>query len=83
MSSIFDKFDGFVIPSHLEGYELRRISFKRPETVQYWTVTITLTSGEVEEFYVKARNKQEALDKGESYAYLGKIGLKGGWSLLP
>lgn len=83
MSSIFDKFNGYVIPSHLEGYELKRRSFKQLETVQYWTVTITLTSGEVEEFYIKARNKQEALEKAESYEYIAKIGLKGEWRLLP
>ena len=56
---------------------------KLPETVLYWTVTITLTSGEVEEFYIKARNKQEAQEKAEEYAYLPKLGLKGGWRLLP
>jgi len=58
---------------------------KLPETVKYfyWTVTITLTSGEVEEFYIKARNKQEAQEKAEEYAYLPKLGLKGGWRLLP
>lgn len=56
---------------------------KLPETVLYWTVTITLTSGEVEEFYIKARNKQEAQEKAEQYAYLPKLGLKGGWRLLP
>jgi hypothetical protein len=58
---------------------------KLPETVKYlyWTVTITLTSGEVEEFYIKARNKQEAQEKAKEYAYLPKLGLKGGWRLLP
>ena len=56
---------------------------KLPETVLYWTVTITLTSGEVEEFYIKARNKQEAQEKAEEYAYLPTLGLKGGWRLLP
>ena len=53
------------------------------EPVLYWTVTITLTSGDVEEFYIKARNKQEALEKAKSYKYIVKIGLKGGWRLLP
>lgn len=46
-----------------------------PETVLYWTVTIALTSGEVEEFYIKARNKQEAVDKANSLTYLADMKL--------
>ena len=45
------------------------------EPVLYWTVTLTLTSGEVEEFYIKARNKQEAVDKANSLTYLADMKL--------
>jgi hypothetical protein len=69
----------WIIPSHRDSTKSKMVT----ETVHYWTVTITLTSGEVEEFYIKARNKQEAIEKAEQYSYLPKLGLKGEWRLLP
>jgi hypothetical protein len=69
----------YILPSHRVPHKSRMVT----ETVHYWTVTITLTSGEVEEFYIKARNKQEAIEKAEQYSYLPKLGLKGEWRLLP
>lgn len=69
----------WIIPSHRDSKKSKMVS----ETVHYWTVTITLTSGEVEEFYIKAKTLQDALEKAEEYSYLPKLGLKGGWRLLP
>lgn len=69
----------WVIPSHLE-------ESKKAESaiVRYWTVTITLTSGEVEQVYVKARNKFEALEKANEITYLASIKLKkNGFRLIP
>ena len=69
----------YILASHRVPHKSKMVT----QTVRYWTVTITLTSGEVEEFYIKARNKQEALEKAKSYEYVAKLGLKGGWRLLP
>lgn len=79
MSSFFDQFDGYVIPSHFEDYS----KHQNLETVRYWMVTFTLKSGEVKQFYVKARNYQEALLKGNSYNYLANLKLNGEFKLLP
>ncbi len=38
--------------------------------MRYWLVEITLTSGEILEFYVKAINQFEANEKADSYAVL-------------
>lgn len=59
---------------------------KKPEPVRYWTVTITLTSGDVEQFYVKAKDEFAAYEKADAYAqYLPNIKTKqkGEWRLLP
>lgn len=69
----------YILPSHRVPQKSKMVT----KTVHYWTVTITLTSGEVEEFYIKARNKQEALEKAKSYSYIAALELKGEWRLLP
>jgi len=38
--------------------------------MRYWLVELTLTSGRVRTFYVKARYEYEALKKGDYYASL-------------
>lgn len=69
----------WVIPSHLETPKKAQ-----SETVRYWTVTITLTSGDVEEVYVKARNQFEALEKAKTITYFADIKLKrNGFRLIP
>ena len=74
-----DRFDGYVIPSHLEDHS----KYRKSETVRYWMVTFTLTSGEVKEFYVKARTHIEALQKAKSYECIANLKLKGEFRLLP
>lgn len=71
------KSDKWIIPSHLE-----RTQKIQSETIRYWLVTITLTSGNVE-FYIKARNHQEAILKAQSYDYIVNLKNKGKFSLLP
>lgn len=74
------RFDGYVIPSHFEDFT----KYQKHEAVHYWAVTFTLTSGKVKQFYLKARNYEEALEKAKSYEYLAEITLKNGeWRLLP
>lgn len=41
------------------------------ETVRYWMVELTLTSGDVQMFYVKAKEQKDALKIAEGYQYLG------------
>lgn len=45
-------------------------SGKQP--IKYWLVEITLTSGEILEFYVKAINQFEANEKADGYAVLAE-----------
>lgn len=40
--------------------------------MKYWLVEITLTSGEILEFYVKAINQFEANQKADGYAVLAQ-----------
>ena len=42
---------------------------KKPP-MKYWLVELTLTSGRVRTFYVKARYQQHAYDKADYYASL-------------
>jgi len=42
---------------------------KKPP-MKYWLVELTLTSGRVRTFYVKARYQHEAYEKADGYAYL-------------
>lgn len=68
----------WIIPSHRNSLKSR----VEAEPVRYWSIEITLTSGEVGKFYVKARTKQDAILKAKEYAYVPKLGLKGEWRLL-
>lgn len=40
------------------------------EIVRYWMIELTLTSGEVQNFYVKAIDRHEAVKIAKGYAYL-------------
>ena len=40
------------------------------EPIHYWMVELSLTSGEVHNFYVKAPTKIEALKKAEEWSFL-------------
>lgn len=46
----------------------------RKQPIKYWLVEITLTSGEILEFYVKAINQFEANEKADGYAILAQNG---------
>lgn len=46
---------------------------KNQEPYHYWLVEFTLTSGEIHEFYVKARTKTEADAKALSFEYLAEL----------
>ena len=88
LHNFLEQFDGYVIIDHLDymfmskrAYNLK-YNVRDSKTDQYWSVEITLTSGEVREFYVKARNKVEALDKAKSNSYLAEINYKNGEYLL-
>ena len=48
-------------------------SGKQP--MKYWLVEITLTSGEILEFYVNGFNQFEANQKADGYAVLAQNGL--------
>ena len=43
-------------------------------TMKYWLVELTLTSGRVRTFYVKARFQQDAYEKADYYASLASNG---------
>jgi hypothetical protein len=40
------------------------------ELVRYWMIELTLTSGEVQKFYVKAKDHHEAMKIAKGYLYL-------------
>ena len=46
----------------------KRVTRKPP--MKYWLVELTLTSGRVRTFYVKARYQHEAYEKADGYADL-------------
>jgi len=46
----------------------KRVTEKPP--MKYWLVELTLTSGRVRTFYVKARYQHEAYEKADGYAEL-------------
>lgn len=80
--NFLEQFDGYVILDHFDymfmsknAYNLK-YDVRDSKTVQYWAVEFTLTSGEVREFYVKARNKVEALEKAKSSSFLAEINYK-------
>ena len=41
----------------------------KEEPIRYWFVDITLTSGEILKFYVKALTILDAYEKADEYAY--------------
>lgn len=46
----------------------KKVTKKPP--MKYWLVELTLTSGRVRTFYVKARYQHEAYEKADGYAEL-------------
>lgn len=84
LHNFLKQFDGYVILDHFDDIFMSKESYNRKyqlegsKTVHVWSVEITLTGGEVREFYVKARTKQDAIEKAESYAYLAEINYKNG-----
>ena len=42
---------------------------KKPKGMRYWLVEITLTSGEILQFYVKALTEFDAYEKADGYTY--------------
>lgn len=44
----------------------------KKQPIKYWLVEITLTSGEILDFYVKAINQFEANEKADDYAVLAE-----------
>lgn len=47
--------------------ENSNLSKKQP--MKYWLVEFTLTSGEILEFYVKAKTEFDAYEKADSYKF--------------
>jgi hypothetical protein len=55
-----------------EQPELRRDDAfyrKHPNIMRLWLVEITLTSGEIQKFYVSGMTKFDAYEKADSYSY--------------
>jgi len=88
LHNFLEQFDGYVIISLLDDIMMPKAAYKvkynvrDSKTDQYWSVEITLTSGEVRNFYVKARNQVEALEKAKSNSHLAEINYKNGKYLL-
>lgn len=51
----------------------KKYELPKTEIVHYWMIELTLTSGKVHNFYVKARDKVEALKTAHSYHYLASL----------
>lgn len=68
----------WILPSHRKPYVSRR----EADPIRYWLVTITLTSGEIVEFYVKARTQFDAYEKADEYAEFAEV-YKGKFVYLP
>ena len=74
--NFLEQFDGYVIVSHFDDMFLpkrvynAKYNVRDSKDVLIWDVEITATDGEVRNFFVKARNKEEALEKADSYSYL-------------
>ena len=50
---------------------------KHPKIMRLWLVEITLTSGEIQRFYVSGRNQFDAYEKADGYKYwTADVGLK-------
>lgn len=43
------------------------------ETIRYWMVELTLTSGDVQKFYVKAKTHQDALVKANGLLHVASV----------
>ena len=83
LHNFLKQFDGYVILDHFDDIFMSKESYNRKYNLEgsktvLWSVEITLTGGEVREFYVKARTKQDALQKAEDCAYLAEINYKNG-----
>ena len=89
LHNFLEQFDGYVILSHFDYMFMSKEAYNRKydvrdsKSVLMWDVEITATDGEVRNFYVKARNKIEALEKAESYSYLVETNNNGKYFLLP
>lgn len=79
MSTFYDQFERYVIPSHFDDYSNDQTQQKK---VHYWTLEFMLTSGEIRTYYIKARNKQEALEKGKSLVSTVELNILGEFKLL-
>lgn len=62
------RFDKWVIPSLLD-----KVKTQKSETIRIWMVELTLTSGEVHSFYIKAKDYADAQEKAKRYEYLAKM----------
>lgn len=90
LTNFLEQFDGYVILSHFDNMFLSKEDYNRKynvrdsKDVRMWDVEITSTDGEIRNFYIKARNKEEALEKAKSFSYLAEINYKkGGFLLIP
>lgn len=72
----------WILPAHRESRKVQEAR-RQAETVNYWTVTITLTSGKSKQFYIKAKTYEDAILKAKSYEYLAEIGYPKKFGLMP
>lgn len=59
-------FDGYVIPYVKDRSQ-------KSEAIRLWMVELTLTSGEVHTFYIKAKDYADAQEKAQKYEYLAEM----------
>ena len=83
LHNFLNQFDGYVILSHFDDIFMSKDAynhkyFEGSKTVRVWSVEITLTGGEVREFYIKARTKEDALEKADKHTYLAELNYKNG-----
>lgn len=90
LSNFLEQFDGYVIVDHFDYMFMSKKAYNAKYDVQdsknvlMWDVEFTLTGGETRNFYVKARNKVEALEKAKSSSYLAETNYNNGeYILLP
>jgi|AntRauTorcE11898_2_1112593.scaffolds.fasta_scaffold64998_1 hypothetical protein len=57
----------WILPAHRSSRDQK--SRKVVNTTNYWMVTVTLTSGDSKQFYIKAIDKFDAQEKAEQNAY--------------
>jgi hypothetical protein len=60
-------------------------SVVKSEVIRYWMIELALTSGDVQNFYVRAKTKEDALKIARGYQYLSEISTLSGdqFRLLP